>query len=75
MGSTATPHWVPIQQQILTEAAQYVKENGIIAYATCSILPQENSHTLQTGRRIDTIYGHERNCDGFSWSIFKRSTQ
>ncbi len=68
--------WVPIQQQILTEAAQYVKEDGIIAYATCSILPQENNHTLD-GWTADrhTIYGHERNCDGFSWSIFKRSTQ
>lgn len=68
--------WVPIQQQILTEAAQYVKEDGIIAYATCSILPQENSHTLDgwTAERY-TIYGHERNCDGFSWSIFTRSSQ
>ena len=68
--------WVPLQQQILTEAAQYVKEDGIIAYATCSILPQENCHTLDgwTAER-HTIYGHERNCDGFSWSIFKRSTQ
>lgn len=68
--------WVPIQQQILTEAAKYVKEGGIIAYATCSILPQENSHTLDgwTAER-QTIYGHERNCDGFSWSIFTRSTQ
>lgn len=68
--------WVPIQQQILTEAAQYVKEDGIVAYATCSILPQENSHTLDgwTAER-HTIYGHERNCDGFSWSIFTRSPQ
>ena len=66
--------WVPIQQQILTEATQYVKEDGIIAYATCSILPQENNHTLEgwTAER-HTIYGHERNCDGFSWNIFKRS--
>ena len=68
--------WVSIQQQILIEAAQYVKEDGIIAYATCSILPQENNHTLDgwTAER-HTIYGHECNCDGFSWSIFKRSTQ
>ena len=68
--------WAPIQQEILTEAAQYVKDDGIIAYATCSILPQENCHTLEgwTAER-HTIYGHERNCDGFSWSIFKRSTQ
>ena len=68
--------WVPIQQEILTKAAQHVKEDGIIAYATCSILPQENSHTLE-GWTVErhTIYGHERNCDGFSWSIFKRSTQ
>ena len=30
------------QQDILTQAAAYVKKGGILAYATCSLLPEEN---------------------------------
>jgi 16S rRNA (cytosine967-C5)-methyltransferase len=31
-----------LQRQIVLEAMQYVKPNGHLVYATCSILPQEN---------------------------------
>ncbi len=67
--------WVPVQANILKEAAQYVKPTGLIAYATCSILPPENQHTLDGWHaERHTIYGQERNCDGFSWTLFRQET-
>ncbi len=64
--------WVPIQQQILQQAQSFVKPTGQIAYATCSILPPENQHTIDGWHATrQTIYGHQRDCDGFSWTIFQ----
>ena len=71
---TAQPplDWVPVQSEILQSASQFVQRNGLIAYATCSILPQENQHTLQGWKPTrNTIFGHESNCDGFSWTLFQ----
>jgi len=35
-----------LQYQILTNIWPYLKENGILVYATCSILPDENSQQI-----------------------------
>lgn len=35
------------QQSILNEAAAYVKVGGILAYATCSLLPEENEQQTE----------------------------
>ena len=36
-----------LQQEILTEAATWVKPNGILVYATCTINPLENEDVIQ----------------------------
>ncbi len=35
------------QREILVDAAQYVKTGGVLAYITCSMLPQENDMQIQ----------------------------
>jgi 16S rRNA (cytosine967-C5)-methyltransferase len=35
-----------VQRQILNKAAQYVKQGGVLVYATCSLLPQENEEQI-----------------------------
>jgi 16S rRNA (cytosine967-C5)-methyltransferase len=52
----ATPKWlrkasdievlVTLQQQILKETWSLLKPGGTLLYATCSILPQENSNQI-----------------------------
>ncbi|SEQ24017.1 16S rRNA (cytosine(967)-C(5))-methyltransferase RsmB [Basfia succiniciproducens] len=37
-----------LQQQILTALWKKLKPNGILLYATCSLLPQENSEQIRT---------------------------
>lgn len=37
-----------LQQEILTAAASWVKPNGIIVYATCTLNPLENEDVIQT---------------------------
>ncbi|MCM2291623.1 RsmB/NOP family class I SAM-dependent RNA methyltransferase [Allorhizobium sp. BGMRC 0089] len=36
------------QREALAEAANYVRPGGELAYVTCSLLPQENSHQIET---------------------------
>ncbi|NBI43580.1 16S rRNA (cytosine(967)-C(5))-methyltransferase RsmB [[Haemophilus] felis] len=38
---------VQLQQQILQTLWQYLKPNGTLLYATCSVLPEENSYQIQ----------------------------
>jgi 16S rRNA (cytosine967-C5)-methyltransferase len=35
------------QGQILEKASSYVKQGGLLAYATCSLLPEENDHQIK----------------------------
>ena len=37
-----------VQQAILDNASQYVKPGGVLLYATCTILPEENQHVTET---------------------------
>ncbi len=38
---------LPLQQEILQSAARLVKPGGRLVYATCSLLPQENSQQIE----------------------------
>lgn len=39
---------ITTQQTILNDASVLLKENGLMLYATCSVLPQENINQIQT---------------------------
>jgi len=43
----ALPHLIQEQRQIFEEALSYLKPQGKIVYATCSILPQENEDQIR----------------------------
>ena len=66
--------YLELQQQLLSEASQYVSDDGRLVYATCSLLEQENNHILDGWQKDKTEYlwPHRWNCDGFSWSIYRR---
>lgn len=67
--------WVEIQQKLLMDATKFVQPNGCIAYATCSLLPEENAHDIPGWtRETRYIWPHIHDSDGFSWSIYRRTT-
>lgn len=70
------------QQQLLEAYADSVKKGGELIYATCSLLPSENSEQINTFlsnqpefRRVEekTIYPHTYNCDGFYMAKLRRN--
>ena len=64
--------WPKLQFEILQKSLQYVKKDGLIVYATCSMMNAENQHCLEGwDAERKTIWGHTNTCDGFSWTIFK----
>lgn len=66
--------WVDVQRKLLLDATQFVQPHGYIAYATCSLLPEENEHDIPGWQRETTyIWPHIHDSDGFSWSIYKRT--
>ena len=46
--ATELLNWRPLQSQLLHEAARVVRPRGVIAYATCSLEPEENVRQVQT---------------------------
>ena len=44
-----------IQRAILENASRYVKEGGVLLYATCTVLPEENGGVVD-----DFLRGHDR---------------
>ena len=63
--------WVSTQAEILQQAQAYCKPDGLIIYATCSLVQAENNHTLDgyDAERF-ILWGHHEDCDGFSWTVF-----
>ena len=47
-GATELLNWLPLQSQLLHEAARVVRPQGVIAYATCSLEPEENVRQVQS---------------------------
>ena len=49
-----------IQRQILSNAARYVKQGGVLVYSTCTILPEENRMMtkafLENNRNFEKVY-------------------
>ena len=70
---------VDVQRQLLETAAELVEPGGVLAYATCSLVEQENTHSAPThgtwsepeGR---CLWPHEGGMDGFGWRIWRRRT-
>ena len=71
------------QQQILRDYSKIVKEDGKLVYATCSILPQENSQQVkdflasEEGKSFSlkeerNIYASSNGFDGFYMALLER---
>ncbi|QQR98658.1 MAG: RsmB/NOP family class I SAM-dependent RNA methyltransferase [Sphingobacteriales bacterium] len=72
---------IKIQHQVLVDAASYLLPNGIIVYATCSILPQENQLQikvfLDAHKTFNLVEEHillpsTYNTDGFYMCVLKK---
>ena len=72
-----------VQQDILQNYSKMVKKGGQMVYATCSILPQENSEQVKTflesenGKDFEfvkeqNIYASETGFDGFYMALLKK---
>ncbi len=72
-----------VQQDILQRYSKMVKPGGKLVYATCSILPEENSEQVQTFMdseagnafkfiKEQNIYASEHGYDGFYMALLQR---
>ncbi|MEZ4808897.1 MAG: methyltransferase domain-containing protein [Allomuricauda sp.] len=72
-----------VQQEILQDYSKMLKKGGQMVYATCSILPQENSEQVQTflnsenGKdfqlvKEQNIYASKNGFDGFYIALLKK---
>ncbi|MEX0314996.1 MAG: RsmB/NOP family class I SAM-dependent RNA methyltransferase [Allomuricauda sp.] len=72
-----------VQQDILQNYSKMVKKGGQMVYATCSVLPQENSEQVKSflesenGKEFElvkeqNIYASESGFDGFYMALLKR---
>ncbi len=72
-----------VQQEILQNYSKMVKKGGQMVYATCSILPQENTEQVQkylaseNGKefelvRENNVYASKNGFDGFYMALMKR---
>lgn len=72
-----------VQQDILQNYSKMVKKGGQMVYATCSILPQENTEQVQkflaseNGKefeliRENNVYASKNGFDGFYMALMKR---
>lgn len=62
---------IQIQQELIEHAKKFVRPNGYIAYATCSIFDVENKHSLLLGNTIEEKHISPNNQDGFYWHIWQ----
>ncbi len=72
-----------VQQEILQNYSKMLKKGGQMVYATCSILPQENTEQVnhflesESGKEFElvreqNIYASEKGYDGFYMALLKR---
>lgn len=70
------------QQKIITEYAEMVKPGGLLVYATCSILPMENVHQVETFLQKNTnfekikeeiVSPNKSGFDGFYMALLKKN--
>lgn len=67
----AIPQDINIAQQrnLLSQAATLLKEQGILIYATCSLLNMENNHSLPLWNRQGEQWIWPEHGDGFFWQV------
>ena len=68
---------VELQRELIDEAAHFVRPGGLLAYATCSLVTQENDHEAPTeGEWTEVqrqlLWPHRDDCDGFGWVLWRR---
>lgn len=72
---------IPLQQEILEEAAKKVKPCGTLVYSTCTLNKKENekqiekfleTHTEYSVEKQETIFPFIYDCDGFFIAVMKR---
>lgn len=72
------------QKELLRDYSKMVKDGGKMVYATCSILPQENSKQVETFLQSEEgkvfslvkeqhIYAHSSGYDGFYMALLQRA--
>jgi 16S rRNA (cytosine967-C5)-methyltransferase len=70
------------QREIVKEAIVYLKPGGLFVYATCSILPEENSaqvdfflktHPLLLEKEPLALLPQEKGMDGFYAAVFRKT--
>ena len=75
---------VKTQHEIIRNYSKIVKPGGKMVYATCSILPQENSHQVQSFLKSEEgkdftlvkdkkIYASKSGYDGFYMALLEKS--
>ena len=73
-----------IQKNLLQQAAGWVKPNGVLTYATCSILPSENRLQVQSFLKTHpefklesdvTYYAHQSAFDGFYMARLRKKVE
>lgn len=47
MSAEAVDALVKVQEQLLNVCSRYIKPGGVLVYATCSLLPEENSQQIE----------------------------
>jgi 16S rRNA (cytosine967-C5)-methyltransferase len=71
------------QTALLQQAAPWIKPNGVLVYATCSILPSENQQIVNTflnsheGFQLEeeqSYYAHQSSFDGFYMARMKKTS-
>ena len=63
------------QAELVAAATEFVAPDGVLAYATCSLLCRENSPPTPNGWHIiseQTLWPHVHNTDGFYWRLMAR---
>ena len=73
-----------IQRDILETACRYVKEDGLLVYSTCTLLPEENEENIQaflaehsefSCLRMRTLTPDVDGTDGFFFAVLKKLTK
>ena len=65
-----------IQAELVNAATELVDADGVLAYATCSLLERENQPPVPPGWFVEseqTLWPHTDETDGFFWRLMKRS--
>jgi len=66
-----------LQRQLLAQGAELVEPGGLLVYATCSLLAEENAHAPPGGpwERVEerVLWPHREGTDGFSWRSWRRN--